>query len=331
MDLYSSTINTAPSGGVSGYLTGRGGVRFRYARWRATSRKVNGTIVLLQGRAECIEKYYDVVRDLRRRGFAIATLDWRGQGGSDRELPDRLKGYVDDYDTYVSDLDLFLDQIVLPDCPPPYFGLAHSTGGLILLKAAPILRSRLERVVLSSPFLGVAEHNRSEAFSRTMVSVLNGIGFGGISLSRRKNSESETPFEDNKLTSSRERYTKMESLLENAPDLAIGPPIVSWVHASFRAIDQVHDSEFLARIHLPAIFVAAGNDHVVRGRATEELAKRMRSTTCIVIPGARHELLMEADIYREQFWAIFDSFIPGSDYVRSSLEPARFDNVSSII
>ena len=32
----------------------------------------------------------------------------------------------------------------------------------------------------------------------------------------------------------------------------------------------------------------------------------------IVIPGARHEILMERDAIREQFWAAFDAFIPGT-------------------
>jgi lysophospholipase len=32
----------------------------------------------------------------------------------------------------------------------------------------------------------------------------------------------------------------------------------------------------------------------------------------VTIPGARHELLQEADIYREQALAAFDAFIPGS-------------------
>jgi lysophospholipase len=31
-----------------------------------------------------------------------------------------------------------------------------------------------------------------------------------------------------------------------------------------------------------------------------------------VIPGARHEILMERDEFREQFWAAFDAFVPGT-------------------
>ena len=33
----------------------------------------------------------------------------------------------------------------------------------------------------------------------------------------------------------------------------------------------------------------------------------------LTIDGARHEILQEADVYREQFLAAFDAFVPGSD------------------
>ena len=52
---------------------------------------------LFQGRAEFIEKYFETVRELRARGFAVATIDWRGQGGSERALADPRKGHVGDF------------------------------------------------------------------------------------------------------------------------------------------------------------------------------------------------------------------------------------------
>jgi lysophospholipase len=37
-------------------------------------------------------------------------------------------------------------------------------------------------------------------------------------------------------------------------------------------------------------------------------ANRSGATSHIVIAGAKHELLMEQDRYRAQFWSAFDSF-----------------------
>ncbi len=39
----------------------------------------------------------------------------------------------------------------------------------------------------------------------------------------------------------------------------------------------------------------------------------MRAGGAAPIAGARHEILQEADRYREQLLAAFSSFIPGSD------------------
>jgi lysophospholipase len=66
------------------------------------------------------------------------------------------------------------------------------------------------------------------------------------------------------------------------------------------------------KIRQPILIVAAGQDRVVSTPATEQFAVRLRTGTHLVITGARHEILMEQDQYREQFWAAFDAFVPGS-------------------
>ena len=78
--LIGTTRNPVPNGAVAGTFNARGGIRIRYARWDTTAERRIGTICLFQGRAEFIEKYFETITDLRRRGFAVATMDWRCQG-----------------------------------------------------------------------------------------------------------------------------------------------------------------------------------------------------------------------------------------------------------
>src|SRR5690606_2723458 len=118
-------------------LTAADGRRIRYARFEASGRPLEGTVVILAGRNECIEKYFETICDLSARGLGSAVLDWRGQGGSDRMLRDRRKGYVRSFGQYAGDLDRFFEEVVLPDCRPPFFILGHSTGSLVALLAAP--------------------------------------------------------------------------------------------------------------------------------------------------------------------------------------------------
>ena len=96
------------------------GVQLRHARWDATRGPRRGTVCLFQGRGEFIEKYFEVIADLRRRGFAVATMDWRGQGGSTRLLANPRKGHVRSFAEFDRDLAHFMQEVVLPDCPAPY-------------------------------------------------------------------------------------------------------------------------------------------------------------------------------------------------------------------
>ena len=61
------------------------GATLRAARFRGRPDVAAARVcVLLNGQTEFIEKYFEVIDELRGRGFAVATMDWRGQGGSSR-------------------------------------------------------------------------------------------------------------------------------------------------------------------------------------------------------------------------------------------------------
>ena len=157
MDLVVTPANPVPEGVVSGMLKTPDGIALRFARWDPPPGR-KGTVCLFPGRAEFIEKYFETVRDLRARGFAVAMLDWRGQGGSQRLLRNPRKGYVRRYADYDTDLATFIHDVVLPDCPPPVFALAHSMGATILMRAAYQGHHWFERMVLLAPLIGLPGH-----------------------------------------------------------------------------------------------------------------------------------------------------------------------------
>src|SRR3984893_17567150 len=99
MTLVSIPANPVPEDVVTGTLKTPDRVSLRFARWAPPPGR-KGTVFLFQGRAEFIEKYFETVRDLRARGFAVATFDWRGQGMSDRALAGRQKGHIRNFFEY---------------------------------------------------------------------------------------------------------------------------------------------------------------------------------------------------------------------------------------
>jgi lysophospholipase len=311
--LYDIPGNPRPEGGVCGFLTARDGKKLRCAHFSAAAQPSKGTVVLLTGRNECIEKYFETIRDLAHRGFGTAIMDWRGQGGSDRLARNPARGHVRSFDDYENDLERFFGEIVLPDCRGPYYILAHSTGALVSLLAAPMLSNRIRRMVLIAPFLELYKSPLSMAAMGRLATVLCNAGLGQLNVPRARDTRRAEPFVINVLTSDAERYRRNALLCETYPQLAVGAPTVAWIRAACRAMATVRDPEFMARIRIPTLFVAAGADRVVSSRAIENYARRLRVGSLVTIDGARHEILQEADLYREQLLAAFDAFVPGSD------------------
>jgi len=311
MQLTDIPANPVPEGAKVGTLKTSDGVVLRFARFDPPPGR-KGTVCVFPGRAEFIEKYFEVVRDARARGFAVAILDWRGQGLSERALPNARKGHVYDFTEYDRDLEAFVKEVVLPDCPPPFFALGHSMGAAVLIRSAQNGRRWFDRIVLSGPMIDLAGAAGSQT-ARTTAKVMRILGFGRQYVPGGGGTPINTlPFPNNNLTTDPVRYARTAAILEAEPSLGIGSPTVGWVDAAFRTMNDFADPNYASRLRQPMLLVAAGQDRVVSTPAIGQFAIRLRAGSHLVIAGARHEILMEQDRYREQFWAAFDAFVPGT-------------------
>jgi len=315
MTLVSIPANPVPEDVVTGTLTTSDGVELRYARWAPPPGR-KGTVCLFQGRAEFIEKYFETVRDLRARGFAVATLDWRGQGRSERALGNPRKGYIRSFDEYIRDLETFIHDVVLPDCPPPHFAFAHSMGASILLRAAYQGIRTFDRMVLLAPMIALPGLRRSRV-TRGLVKAMRLAGLGASFVPGGDSTVMlQRPFMGNLFTSDPVRYARNVAVLEAEPALGIGSPTVGWADSAFKAMRDLSLASFTGKIRQPILIVAAGQDQVVSTPAIDDFAIRLRAGSHLIVPGARHELLMEQDRYRGQALAAFDAFVPGSPLFR---------------
>jgi lysophospholipase len=269
-------------------------------------------VVILQGRAEFIEKYFETVHDLRKRGFAVATFDWRGQGLSDRALSDRKKGHVGSFSEYASDLDAIMKQVVLPDCPPPIYALGHSMGAAIAIRGCHVGNRSFERLVLAAPMIALPPGPLTRVagplagFMRLL-----GRGSGYVPTGNGRALASEN-FIGNLLTSDPVRFARNAAVLEEAPDLSLGAPTVSWAVAAMRVMKQFAVPSYAGGIRQPILMVAAGRDELVSTPAIEIFGMNLLAGHHLILSGSRHEILQEQDHYRGQFWAAFDAFVPGT-------------------
>lgn len=314
MTLVDIPENPVPSGAEIGFIETADGVKIRYARWSLPEGvRRRGTVTILQGRAEFIEKYFEVVQDLRKRGFAVITFDWRGQGGSSRSLKNAIKGHVSSFSQYREDLQTVLKKVALAEYPGPHFALAHSTGAAVLLSDTARLRTMIDRAVLTAPLTGLLDGGKRERWAFRAACLLKWSGLGRMFIPGG-NAKLYVDFDENVQTSDRRRYERALAVLDQEPALGIGSPTIGWLHAAGRCLKTFRHRRFGPSVALPVLVIAAGSDRIVSTPATEDLASRTKAAGYLEIPGAQHELMMETDPVRNQFWAAFDAFIPGREF-----------------
>ena len=356
MNLIDLPDNPVPKGATCGIVETPDRIKIRFAHWPASNEVRKGTVTVLQGRGEFIEKYFEVIEDLRRRGFSVVTFDWRGQGGSDRLTRNPRRGHVSSYAKYRLDLRTVLKSVSLATYPGPHFVLAHSTAALIVLSDAERLRTMLDRAVLIAPLLGISPGawgkepgGIGRAILRTvslgllgrpklrakapktsalvekigfpLARLLSFLGFGRLFVPGAR-AYPQVSFETNRQTSDRTRFERFQKVLEKAPELGIGGPTLGWLNASARAMLALRKRTAGPAIRLPCLVFGAGKDRIVSTPLIEDFVSRSKAAAYIEIPGAEHEILMERDEFRDQFWAAFDAFVPGQE-VEQELERAR--------
>lgn len=291
-----------------GFMATPDGHTIRYGIWHCQKDERRGSILLLGGRREFMEKYEETIGELNQRGFDVYSLDWRGQGLSSRLLKNRHKGFIDSYDTYLQDLYLFFSTKVDPLAVSPLIILGHSMGGHIALRFIHDHPDVADQVVLTSPMVNILTSPVSRRLIRLIAWCAVKAGLKHIYVRGSGDYDPDEKFERNWLTSDPDRFMDEKTKIAKNPDLALGGVTYGWLLATFESIARVHDSGFAEKIATPALIISAGDDKIVSNDAQRRISNLLKNCRLTEISGARHEIFVETDAVRSVFWAEFDRF-----------------------
>ena len=298
--LYGTDDAPVPEGGAAEWFTGAGGARLRAALFPATA-PARGSVVLSGGRTEPIEKYYEVAAEFAARGFVVLAHDWRGQGLSQRLLPNRLLGHAAGAADFVTDYAALIAAYEAR-LPRPWLAVGHSMGGcltaLILARGEP----RLAGAVLSAPMLGLQTAPTPPPVTRLLAQTLTLLGRGALSTP----GGASASFEANILTHDARRYARNVGQIAAYPDLALGAPTWGWLSFAFAAITELQKGAGVTKVQIPVTVVAAGQDRIIDNAGTRLVTHRFPKGRYVEAPGAYHEVLQETDEIRAVFWREFD-------------------------
>ncbi len=308
-DASARRRRTSPPGARFDWMERPDGVRVRVAFWPPQSGAGRGTVVILHGWREFIEKYFETIADLLDRGYGVATMDWRGQGLSSRPLADRHKGHAQTFEPNIEDVHALMAH-AKAELPGPYFLMAHSFGGHCALRFLHEAPNAVDRAVLLAPMIGIYLHFLPEPVARALVKGAQVIGAeSGYAPFQTRYSEAARHRQMTVLTSDPDRFEDELAACRANPDLALGGVTYGWLGAAFKSIARLRSPGFAEAITTRTLIVLAGCDRVVDNRLARRFYDRLPNAHLLEIAGARHEILKERDDLRQQFFAAFDRFM----------------------
>lgn len=290
-----------PPHGQAWWITADDGVRLRMAHYpRSTPEKARGTVLLLPGRTEYIEKYGRVVCQLGAAGLDVAVLDVRGQGLADRVSRDPMLGHVRAFEDYQRDMSAFVDRCRLLELPRPWHLLCHSMGGAIGLRALTNGLSRnITSVVFSAPMWGIRMpfwlHPLAQALSWAAVKTRQSEIFAPGT--KPESYLTTQAFDGNGLTTDEATYAWLNSHIAAEPKFGLGGPSMGWLNEALR------ENKAMQRIpcpEIPCLTLLGSDENIVDPASIKARMASWPGGKIALIARGRHEVLMEAPALREE-------------------------------
>ncbi|MCK0151065.1 alpha/beta hydrolase [Marivita sp. S6314] len=272
------------------------GVRIRVGH--AAGTQLKGTVFILPGRSEYIEKYGYPAQDFVQAGFDTLTIDWRSQGLADRLSPNPMVGHVNRFLDFQKDWSAMRSFAQQQRLPKPWFMVAHSMGGCIGLRAL-VQGADMRAVVFTGPMWGIrmAAYLRPVAWALPRVMGLLGQGHRLAPGTSIESYLTAAPFDGNMLTSDPEMFAYMRRHVEAEPLFGLGGPSYTWLQTALAECDALSTKPSPA---MPALCFVGSNEQIVDTTRIRERMTHWRGGKLLMVDGAEHEVLMEAANIRRQ-------------------------------
>jgi lysophospholipase len=303
------------------------GVKTRFGQPR-TKQNFEAVAVLFGGLRDAGEQYFELAHELIARNIRPFFIDLPGQGGSTHFLANPHKRHSQGFEQDLKCLHKIIDENVLSSavCSEnnhkrlPIILLAHSMGGHLALRYLhDYNKTSREQTIFSAaalfaPLLGVkVVENWPDfliRFAAEFLTLVNGEGYvpcGTNWFEGYKETESVKG-----LFSSDPERVKLQDAWFSHPEhkhLATGSPTNRWLRDALVSCATINTSSYFSKISTPVLLFLAGADGIVSNAAIRRAAQWLPHAKILEIPAAQHEILMEADEYRQMALDHFFTFL----------------------
>ncbi len=288
------------------YLKNRQGRKLRFGTAFPDSRLPSAVVVILPGRNEYAEKYFEVALDLLKRNLSVWIIEWQGQGLSDRFIPKHpQRCHAPSFTQHVDDLHEFILEYVKHACVHPDVGripmvmLAQSMGANIGLRYLHAHPGMFESATLCAPMLDIPAVHEIPAgpLVARVMSLIAGksYAFGQKDWLPEENTYSSDPV----------RSKIYNAWLQENPSLRSGGVTFGWVYNALASCVFLQKPEILQAIKTYCLIAIAGKETLVDNDAIRQAAAHLPHAKLLELPEAAHEIMMERDEIRGKFLDAF--------------------------
>lgn len=280
-------------------------IRLHYIYVPAVGAK-NGTIVISHGFCEFIPKYYEVIYYFANMGYDVYMHEYRGHGFSTRQIDDKDKVYVGDFDDYVLDLETMVDKVVIPHVEDrnQLYLFAHSMGGCVgslYLEKHPDV---FAKAILSSPMMKMNVGSTPRwlvkiLFAASMVLSLETCYTPG-----------QHGFDDRYVFAtssamSQPRYAFAFNQRKHTYEYRTYGSTYAWASAGLRATKRLLKNA--DKIACPVLLFQAGMDSMVLPEGHQDFLAKANGVTFVRFENTKHEIFNGPDDTRKEYYQrIFD-------------------------
>jgi lysophospholipase len=282
----------------------------------AKGQKPKGFVVIAPGLSEFCEKYFEVIRDLKADGYAVAILEWRGHGLSHRHIEDRDRRHSDGFENDVADFKCFMDKLdqIREDqnlSKTRTALLAHSMGGNISLRYLHdhAADNKFESATFSAPMFGINLSSAQKSILKPVCAMFNKMGRSDwYAPGQGKWTAEKYLITQLSLSTDKERRKVQGQWFDWNEDLRPGGVTYGWLSEANKSCEIVQQPEFGQNIKTRCFIGIAEDEIIVNNKDILSTAENLHDAEVKEYENARHELMMEQNPIRDAVLRDFKAF-----------------------
>lgn len=135
--------------------------------WTPSAGPSKAAIIMVHGLKDHSRRYAETAQKLTQNNFSVYAFDLRGHGDSEGQ-----RVWVDSFDDYVNDLQIFFDIVQKKEPNKPIFLFGHSMGGAVVTLFSLRKSRPVAGMVLSAPALRLDVGSFTTGSTKYLVSPL---------------------------------------------------------------------------------------------------------------------------------------------------------------